>query len=138
VLQAGVLRVCINGGDKARAWNDAVDQGCAFNGRQGASSPARKSCKYIIRFLRILRELVCGFCRHKTAVVSKLRLRKGREGRREDAVVRVHGGQGRLLIIPVTSTLCEALECHKFKNKHSVKNEFTRLDSEMATNAQSC
>jgi hypothetical protein len=55
VLEAGLLRVYINDGDKARMWDDAVDQGCAFNRQQGASSLARKSCKWIIRFLRFLR-----------------------------------------------------------------------------------
>jgi hypothetical protein len=55
VLEAGLLVVCINGGDKARVWDDAVDQGCVFNQQQGAFSSARKSCKYIIRFLRFLR-----------------------------------------------------------------------------------
>jgi hypothetical protein len=55
VVCAGLLRVCMNGGDQARVWDDAVDQGCVFNHQQGASSSARKSCKWIIRFLRVLR-----------------------------------------------------------------------------------
>ena len=55
VVCAGLLRVCINGGDKARVWDDAVDQGCVFNHQQGTSCSACKSCKWIIRFLRVLR-----------------------------------------------------------------------------------